>query len=46
MSEKMIKCKICDRVESEDECQLMTVIIDDEGEEVKVCCTHLIDQNK
>jgi hypothetical protein len=43
---KMIKCKICDQVAEDEECQLMTVIIDGEGEEIKVCCTTLEEKEK
>lgn len=41
MSEK-IKCGICDRVVEGEDCQLMAVIIDEGGKEIKVCCSHLI----
>lgn len=41
MSEKKIKCAICDHVAVGDECQLMTVITNEKGEEVKVCCSHV-----
>jgi hypothetical protein len=40
MSEK-IKCAICDRVAEGEDCQLMTVIVDEHGKETKICCTHL-----
>ena len=44
MSEKkIIKCAICDRVAKDEECQLMTVITNEKGEEVRVCCTHMSD---
>ena len=41
MNKKMIKCRICDIVAEEEDCQLMTVIINKDGEEIKVCCAHL-----
>ena len=39
MSEK-VKCGICGKVVEGEDCQLMTVIIDENGKETKVCCTH------
>jgi hypothetical protein len=43
---KIIKCAICDNVAEGEECQLMTVITNEKGEEVMVCCTHLAEQEK
>jgi hypothetical protein len=45
VSEK-IKCGICDHVAVGDECKLMTVITNEKGEEVKVCCSHVIEEKK
>ena len=41
MSEK-VKCGICGAVVEGEDCQLMTVIIDEDGKETKICCTHQI----
>ena len=37
---KKVKCMICDAVEDED-CELMRVIIDEDGKETKYCCENL-----
>ena len=41
MSEQ-VKCGICDRVVEGEDCQLMTVIINEDGKETKICCTNQI----
>jgi len=43
MSKREITCTICNRVLENEDCQLMTVIIDEDGKETKICCTHLIE---
>lgn len=45
MSEK-VKCGICGTVAEGEECQLMTVIVDETGKETKVCCHHVTDGKK
>ncbi len=45
MSEK-VKCGICDIVVEGEDCQLMTVVIDDDGKETKVCCTHQVSRKE
>jgi hypothetical protein len=42
MSEK-VKCGICGTVAEGEDCQLMTVVVDDEGKETKICCHHITD---
>ncbi len=42
MSEK-VKCGICKTVAEGDNCQMMAVIVDEEGKKTKVCCHHLTD---
>ena len=44
MSEQ-VKCGICDRVVEGEDCQLMTVIINEDGKETKICCTNQISKN-
>lgn len=39
---KVVKCKIC---EADDDCPLMTVVVEEDGKEVKYCCTHLHDEH-
>ncbi len=35
-----VKCGICSAVVDEGDCQLMTVIINEDGKKIKVCCTN------
>ena len=37
-----IKCGICGTIVEGEDCQLMTVIIDENGKESKICCTHVL----
>ena len=41
MSEN-VKCGICGTVVEGEDCQLMTVVINEDGKETKICCTHQI----
>jgi hypothetical protein len=42
---KMVKCQICGSTE-EEKCQLMRVVIDEDGEETHYCCEHLLKDKK
>jgi hypothetical protein len=41
-----IRCGICGTVVEGEDCQLMTVIIDEDGKETKICCIHQISGRK
>lgn len=45
MSEK-IKCGLCGTVVVGEDCQLMTVTIDENGKESKICCTHVLQKKE
>ena len=38
-----VKCGICGTVAEGEDCQLMAVIVDEDGNETKVCCHHVAD---
>jgi alpha-D-ribose 1-methylphosphonate 5-phosphate C-P lyase len=41
---KIVKCQICGS--SEEKCQLMRIVIDEDGEETYYCCEHLFSEKK
>lgn len=41
-----VKCGICSVVVDDEDCQLMTVTINEDGKETKVCCTHKVKEKK
>ena len=38
-----VKCGICGTVAEGEDCHLMAVIVDEDGNETKVCCHHVAD---
>ena len=40
MSEN-VKCGICETILEGEDCQLMAVVVDEHGKEMKVCCHHI-----
>ena len=43
MSEEKVKCGICEAILEGEDCQLMAVVVDETGKEMKVCCHHVTD---
>jgi hypothetical protein len=43
---KKVKCGICETILDGEDCQLMAVVVDEEGKEMKVCCHHIMETKK
>lgn len=41
-----VKCGICSAVIDNEDCQLMTETINEDGKNIKVCCTHKFKEKK